>query len=101
MKSARRRAARYFQSDEPLLPAVYVMLERRADHGAPVWTQVGLFGAGVPTVRADTLDRLSLPSGFAAALLPVLVPGTSLYCALGSGGGRTGPGFTVVSARPS
>ncbi len=96
-------AASFARPDEPLLPAVYVMLERRADNGAPVWTQVGLFGAGTPTARTDTLDRLSLPSGFATALLPVLVPGTSLYCALGSaaGGSRTGPGFTIVSARPA
>ena len=74
----------------------------RTDGGAPVWTEVGLFGAKAPATRSDALARLSLPPGFAAALMPALVPGTSLYCALGSGGdGRTGPGFTVVSARPA
>jgi hypothetical protein len=96
-------AASFARPDEPVLPAIYLMLERRTDGGAPVWTEVGLFGASRPVMRSDALDRLTLPTGFAAALMPALVPGTSLYCALGSGGSenRTGPGFTVVSARPA
>lgn len=96
-------AATFAQPDEPILPAVYLMLDRRSDGGAPVWTEVGLFGAKAPATRSDALDRLTLPPGFAAALMPALVPGTSLYCALGSGGAesRSGPDFTVVSARPA
>jgi hypothetical protein len=95
--------ASFARPDEPLLPAIYLMLERRTDGDAPVWTEVGLFGAHAPATRSDALERLSLPPGFAAALLPALVPGTSLYCALGAGGAesRTGPGFTVVAARPA
>ncbi|MGD9509825.1 MAG: L,D-transpeptidase family protein [Geminicoccaceae bacterium] len=97
-----RAAARFARPDEPVLPAIYLMLERRTTGGAPVWTEVGLFGAKAPATRSDALDRLTLPPGFAAALMPALVPGTSLYCALGSGGeSRTGPGLTVVSARPA
>ena len=95
-------AAGFARPEAPLLPAVYVVRERPEPPQPPVWTEVGLFGSGtVP--RSDALDRLSLPPAFAAALTPVLVPGTSLYCALGSAtsDSRTGPGFTIVSARPA
>ena len=56
---------------------------------------------------SDALGR-ARPAHAAAAVRRgaarrVLVPGTSLYCALGSAtsDSRTGPGFTVVSARPA
>jgi hypothetical protein len=94
-------AAGFARADEPLLPAVYVVREQPAVGKPPVWTEVGLFGA-TGDRRSDALDRLSLPPPFAAALQPALRPGTSLYCALGpaTSASRTGPGFTIVSARP-
>ena len=94
-------AAAFARPEAPLLPAVYVVRARPEPPQPPVWTEVGLFAAGAAR-RSDALDRLSLPPAFAALLTPALVPGTSLYCALGSGtsDSRTGPGFTIVSARP-
>jgi hypothetical protein len=93
--------ASFARPDEPVLPAVYLMLDRRDDGGRPVWTEVGLFRAGAAAAHSDALDRLTLTQPFAEELQEALVPGTSLYCALGSAtsDSRTGPGFTVVSAR--
>lgn len=98
-----RATASFARPEAPLLPAVYVLLDRRTGAGIPVWSEVGLFGAHAPGTRSDALDRLALPPAFTAELSPALVPGTSLYCALGSaiGDSRTGPGFTVLSARPA
>ena len=95
--------AGFARPEEPLLPAVFVILDRPSRAGVPVWTQVGLFQASQPGQRSDVLDRLSLPRAFTTALLPSLVAGTSLYCALGSAtpDSRTDPGFTVVAAQPS
>lgn len=94
-------AAGFARPDQPLLPAVYVVREQPDLGKPPVWTEVGLFGA-TGDRRSDALDRLSLPPPFAATLQPALRPGTSLYCALGpaTSAARTGPGFTIVSARP-
>ena len=95
-------AAGFARPEEPLLPAVYVVRARPDPARPPVWSEVALFD-GAAARRSDALDRLSLPPPFAAALEPALVPGTSLYCALGSAtrDTRSGPGFTVVSARPA
>ena len=95
--------ASFARPDEPVLPAVYLLLDRRDEGGRPVWTEVGLFGAAVAARRSDALDRLALAPPFAEELREALVAGTSLYCALGSAtaDSRTGPGFTVVSARPA
>jgi hypothetical protein len=94
-------AAGFARPEQPLLPAVYVVRDRPSSGRPPVWTEVGLFG-GATDRRSDSLDRLSLPLPFAASLQPALLPGTSLYCALGSAtsDSRTDPGFTIVSARP-
>jgi hypothetical protein len=94
--------ATFARPEAPLLPAVYIVLDRPTGSGPPVWSEVGLFGSEVPPQRADTLDRLTLPPAFATAIQPALAPGTSLYCALGAvtADSRTGPGFTIVSARP-
>ena len=96
-------AVSFARPEEPLLPAVFVMLDRSSSAGTPLWTQVGLFRASQPGQRSDVLDRLSLPPDFTAALRPSLVPGTSLYCALGSAtpATRTSPDFTVVASRAS
>ncbi len=95
-------AVTFTRPEAPLLPAVYIVTERRTGSGQPVWSEVGLFGDAAPAQRSDALDRLTLPPTFAAAVEAALVPGTSLYCALGpaSADSRTGPGFTIVSARP-
>ena len=52
--------------------------------------------------RSDALNRLALAPPIAEELREALVPGASLYCALGSAtaDSRTGPGFTVA-ARPA
>ena len=94
-------AASFSRPEEPLLPAVYVLRDRPSPTASPVWTEVGLFDAA-RVQRSDALDRLTLPRAFAAAIAPVLEPGTSLYCALGSAtpDSRTEPGFTILSARP-
>lgn len=96
-------AASFARPEEPLQPAVFMILDRPQQAGAMVWTEVGLFQASRPGQASDVLNRLSLPPAFAAAVRPMLVPGTSLYCALGSAtaASRTDPGFTVVSALPS
>jgi L,D-transpeptidase catalytic domain len=88
-------AASFAWPEEPILPAVFVRLDREP----PTWSQVGLFDAKAPSARSDVLDRLILPRDFAAAVLPELVPGTSLYATLASAGEetRTGPGFTVIA----
>jgi L,D-transpeptidase catalytic domain len=96
-------AASFARPEAPLLPAVFMILDRGPPTDGPVWTEVGLFAASGPVRRSDVLGRLSLPAAFTAALRPELVVGTSLYCALGSATSdtRTGAGFTVVSARPA
>jgi hypothetical protein len=96
-------SAGFARPEEPLLPAVYVLLDRHGVDGVPVWSAVGLSGAAVAPTNTDTLRRLSLPEPFSAALLPSLTPGTSLYFALGPAAPdtRTGPGFTVLAARPT
>jgi hypothetical protein len=91
-------AVSFAKPDEPILPAVYIMLDR-AQAGPPVWTEVGLFDARGSARRSDALDRLVPPAAFTTAVAPTLRPGTSLYCALGaaSPATRTGPGFTVLA----
>ena len=90
-------AASFARPEEPILPAVFVRLDR----APPTWSQVDLFDAKAAPARSDVLDRLILPRDFAAAVLPDLVPGTSLYATLASAGDetRTGPGFTVIANR--
>jgi hypothetical protein len=79
------------------------MLDRRSADGRPVWSSVALTDHAGPAAPSDTLDRMTLPPRFANALLPLLVPGTSLYCALASANPdtRTGPGFTVIATQPA
>jgi hypothetical protein len=88
-------AASFARPEEPILPAVFVRLDREP----PTWSQVGLFDAKAPAARSDILDRLILPPAFAAAVLPELPPGTSLYATLAPAGEETraGPGFTVIA----
>jgi hypothetical protein len=95
-------AAAFARPQAPVAPAVYVVRDRPDPARPPVWTEVGLFAGGVPR-PSDALSRLSLPPAFATAVDPLLTPGTSLYCALGSAtsDSRTDPGFTIVSARPA
>ena len=95
-------AASFARPEEPLLPAVYVVRARPGPAAPVVWLEVGLFDAA-RAPRSDALDRLVLPRDFAAALDPLLLPGTSLYCALGPAttDSRTDPGFTVLSALPA
>jgi L,D-transpeptidase catalytic domain len=90
-------AASFARPEEPIVPAVFVRLDREP----PAWSQVALSDAKVPPARSDVLDRLVLPPPFAAAVLPELAPGTSLYATLASAGEetRTGPGFTVIANR--
>ncbi len=101
----------FAQPEEPLQPGVFVVLDRasgREDPGRPgrampVWTEVGLTDGSAPARRSDVLDRMTLPPAFSAELLPLLVPGTSLYCALAPANAdtRTGPGFTVMATQAS
>ena len=82
-------AATFARPEEPLMPGVFVMLDRRSADDRPVWTAVSLGDHAGPSTPSDTLDRMTLPPpGFASALVPLLVPGTSLYCALGSAESR-------------
>jgi hypothetical protein len=96
-------AATFARPQEPLLPGVFVLLDRRDTSTRPVWTAVALAGEAGPIAAVDTLDRMTLPPAFVAAAQPLLLPGTSLYCALGSASAttQTGPGFTVIAARPT
>ena len=95
-------AAGFARPEEPLLPAVHVVRARSGPTAPAVWLEVGLFDAA-RAPRPDALDRLVLPRDFAAALDPLLAPGTSLYCALGPAttDSRTDSGFTVLSALPA
>lgn len=95
--------ATFARPEEPLLPGVFVMLDRHSDDGRPVWSAVALADHAGGAAPSDTLDRMTLPAGFADTLRPLLVPGTSLYCALGSANAdtRTGPGFTVIATQPA
>ena len=95
-------AVSFARPEEPLLPAVYVVSTRPGPTTPAEWLEVGLFDAA-RAPRSDALDRLVLPGDFARALDPLLAPGTSLYCALGSAttDSRTDPGFIILSARPS
>ncbi|HEX6011905.1 MAG TPA: L,D-transpeptidase family protein, partial [Geminicoccaceae bacterium] len=47
-------AASFARPEEPILPAVFVRLDRKP----PTWSQVGLFDAKSPPVPSDILDRL-------------------------------------------
>jgi len=96
-------AATFARPEEPLRPGVFVLLDRRDAAARPIWTAVALANRAGPSIVSDALDRLTLPPAFAAAVQPMLVPGTSLYCALASADAttRTDPGFTVLSALPS
>jgi hypothetical protein len=96
-------AASCVRPDEPLLPAVFMLLDRPAQAASPVWTQVDLLDGSHSSQRSDALDRLTVRPALAAALQPNLVPGTSLYCALGlaSPDTRTNGALTVVAARAS
>ena len=78
-------AVSFARPQEPLRPAVFVILDQDRRPTGPVWSEVGLFASRGPEQRSDVLERLSLPHGLrcgAAASAPR--PGTSLYCALGS-----------------
>lgn len=94
-------AVSFARPQDPLRPAVFVILDPGSPTEGPVWSEVGLFASRRPEQRSDVLGRLSMPTAFAAALRPQLRVGTSLYCALGSATAdtRTDSGFTIVSAR--
>lgn len=96
-------AATFARPEAPLLPGVFVRLDRSTDDGQPVWSAVALSDQAGPLAPSDTLDRMTLPAGFTSELTPLLVPGTSLYCALAPANpdSRTGPGFTVLATQPA
>ena len=58
-------AATFARPEEPLLPGVFVLLDRSPATASRSGREVGLFGPARPRQRSDALDRITLPPGFA------------------------------------